>query len=72
MSMWKMIRLKSGMKQHEIAKKLNYTRAWVSNIENGKVKPSYKFQIFYLKLDGEKKHKIIIDYLTELYRKEES
>lgn len=44
------IRAKLGLSQRDVAKELNVTRGFISNVENGRVSMSLRLMIYYAKI----------------------
>ncbi len=44
------IRAKLGLSQNDVAKELNVTRGFISNVENGRVSMSLRLMIYYAKI----------------------
>ena len=63
------LRIDIGLKSKELAKKLGVSVAYYSNLENGKIDPTFKFIEKFEKFCNEER--IVIDDIWELFKKEE-
>ena len=55
----KKLRIQKGLTQEEVAKKLNVTPGYISNVENGRNLMTLKMLVYYAELTG-----VSLDYLA--------
>ena len=65
-NMWEKIRKDHNISLRELGKKIGCSGQFVSLMEKGKRKKSLEYQIFILKLRGEKEDIINANYLKEI------